>query len=112
VEPHRHSPWHPSSRPSGATSRPNAGAFIHGQSPWPSAAGVNHSLLDASLKNILTYSPIMRFILTDEMDRKFQVERAGFLDDDWVLLDDSNDLQKLAKKYCRHLGKDSFYDLI
>jgi hypothetical protein len=41
VEPHGHSPWHPSSRPSGATSRPNAGAFIHGQSPWPSAAGVN-----------------------------------------------------------------------
>jgi hypothetical protein len=40
------------------------------------------------------------------------VERAGFLDDDWVLLDDSNDLQKLAKKYCPHLGKDSFYDLI
>ena len=41
VEPHGHSPWHPTSRPSGATSRPNAGAFIHGQSPWPSAAGVN-----------------------------------------------------------------------
>jgi len=40
VEPHGHSPWHPTSRPSGATSRPNAGALIHGQSPWPSAAGV------------------------------------------------------------------------
>ena len=40
VEPHGHSPWHSSSRPSGATSRPNAGAFIHGQSLWPSAAGV------------------------------------------------------------------------
>jgi len=40
VEPHGHSPWHPTSLPSGATSRPNAGAFIHGQSPWPSAAGV------------------------------------------------------------------------
>ena len=73
---------------------------------------VNHSLLDKSLKNMLTYSPVMRFILTDEKERNFRVERAGFLDDDWVLLDDSNDLQKLAKKYCRHLGKDSFYDLI
>ena len=40
VEPHGHSPLHPSLRPSGATSRPNAGAFIHGHSPWPSAAGV------------------------------------------------------------------------
>jgi hypothetical protein len=73
---------------------------------------VNDSSLDESLNNILTYSPMMRFILTDEKERKFRVERAGFLDDDWVLLDDSNDLQKLAKKYCPHLGKDSFYDLI
>ena len=73
---------------------------------------VNHSLLDKSLKNILTYSPIIRFILTDQKGRKFRVERAGFLDDNWVLLDDSNDLQKLAQKYCRHLGKDSFHDLI
>ena len=73
---------------------------------------VNHSLLDAPLRNILTYSPVMRFILFTQKERIFRVERAGFLDDDWVLLDDSNDLQKLAKKYCRHLGKDSFYDLI
>jgi len=40
VEPHGQSPWHPTSRPSGATSRPNVGAFIHGHSPWLSAAGV------------------------------------------------------------------------
>jgi hypothetical protein len=73
---------------------------------------VNHSLLNESLKNILTYSPTMRFILTDEKEREFRVERAGFVDDDWVLLDGPNDLQKLARKYCRHLGKDLFYDLI
>jgi hypothetical protein len=75
---------------------------------------VNHSLLDESLKNILTYSPIMRFVLTDEKQREFRVERAGFADADneWLLLEGGNDLQKLAKKYCRHLGKDSFYDLI
>jgi hypothetical protein len=82
------------------------------RSCFDSLVFVNHSLLDKSLKNILTYSPIMRFILSDQKGRRFRVERAGFLDDDWVLLDDSNDLQKLAKKYCRHLGKDSFYDLI
>lgn len=75
---------------------------------------VNHSLLDESLKNILNYSPIMRFILTDEKKREFRVERAGFAgpDDEWLLLEDGNNLQKLAKKYCRHLGKDSFYDLL
>jgi len=75
---------------------------------------VNHSLLDKSLKNILTYSPIMRFILDDEKQREFRVERAGFADpdDEWLLLEGGNDLQKLAKRYCRHLGKDFFYDLI
>ena len=30
----------PTLRPGGATSRPKAGAFIHGQRPWLSAAGV------------------------------------------------------------------------
>jgi hypothetical protein len=82
------------------------------RSCFDSFALVNHSLLDESLKNILTYSPIMRFILADEKKREFLLERAGFLDDNWVLLDDSKDLRKLAQKYCRHLGKDSFYDLI
>ena len=50
VELHGHGPRHPSSRPSGATSpdkprdRPShAGAFIHWQSPWLSAAGVKLS---------------------------------------------------------------------
>ncbi|MBN2245960.1 MAG: hypothetical protein JW755_08950 [Candidatus Aminicenantes bacterium] len=79
---------------------------------FDSFALVNHSLLDESLKNILTYSPAMRFVLTDQKRRRFEVERVDFLNDGWVLLDDSNDLQKLAKKYCRHLGKDSFYNLI
>ena len=75
---------------------------------------VNRSVLDESLKNILSYSPIMRFILTDEKKREFRVERAGFADpaDEWYFLDGGNGLQKLAKKYCQHLGKDSFYDLI
>jgi hypothetical protein len=77
-----------------------------------SLISVNHSLLDKSLKNILTYSPVMRFILTDEKEREFQVERAEFLDDDWFLLDGSKNLQKLAQKYCWHLGKDSLYDLL
>jgi len=84
------------------------------RSCFDSLVFVNHSLLDKSLKNILTYSPMMRFILTDEKERKFRVERTGFLDpkDDWSLLEGPNDLQKLAKKYCRHLSKNSFYDLI
>ena len=40
VEPHGQSPLHPTSSPSGATSRPNVGEFIHGHRPWPCSAGV------------------------------------------------------------------------
>ena len=72
----------------------------------------NHSQLDKSLESILTYSPVMRFILTDEKERIFRVERAEFFDDDWYFLDGSQDLQKLAQKYCRHLGRESFYELL
>jgi len=82
------------------------------KSCFDSFALVNPSLWDESLKNILTYSPIMRFTLTDEKQREFRVERIGFVDDEWSLLDGGNDLQKLARRYCRHLGKDSFYDLL
>jgi len=79
-----------------------------------SLSPINRSLLDESLKNILTYSPMMRFILIAEEGRKFRVERAHFADaqDGWIPLDGSNDLPKLVRKYCRHLGKDSFYNLI
>jgi hypothetical protein len=75
---------------------------------------INRSLLNESLKNILTFSPVTRFILTDKKGRTFRVERACFMDteDDWLLLDGPDDLPKLVRKYCRHLGKDSFYDLI
>jgi hypothetical protein len=79
---------------------------------FDSSISENQSLLDSFLKKILTYSPVMRFILTDEKERNFHVERAEFVNDDWYFLDGSKNLQKLAKKYCRHLGRDSLYDLL
>ncbi|NUM34039.1 MAG: hypothetical protein HUU50_05825 [Candidatus Brocadiae bacterium] len=60
-----------------------------------------------------TYSPIMRFVLVDEETREFRVERWCFRGsiDDWICLAVSQDLSRLVKQYCQHLGKDSFYDL-
>jgi len=59
------------------------------------------------------YAPIMRFILDDEENKVFKVERYCFRGsiDDWLFLDASNDLESLAKKYIKHLGSESFYDL-
>lgn len=59
------------------------------------------------------YQALMRFILIDKKTRKFEAQRYCFRGsiDDWIELDRSTDLKKLAKKCCCHLGKDSFYDL-
>jgi hypothetical protein len=40
MEPHGQSPWPPTSRPCGATSRSHDCTFLHGQRPWSPAAGM------------------------------------------------------------------------
>lgn len=61
-----------------------------------------------------TYSPMMQFVLVDKESREFEVERWCFRGsiDDWILLDSSTNLQALVKKYARHLGRESFYELM
>ncbi len=61
----------------------------------------------------LNYSPMMQFVLVDKQTREFEVERWCFRGsvDDWIGLDSSTDLNALVKKYGRHLGKESFYEL-
>lgn len=65
------------------------------------------------LKKAQTYSPALRFTLQDEEIRSFAVERAwsAGMKEEWLWLEGPASLRELAKKYCRHLGKDSFYDL-
>jgi hypothetical protein len=59
------------------------------------------------------YQQIMRFVIDDIENRVFRVERYCFLGsvDDWIYLDNSDKLESLAKKYIKHLGSESFYDL-
>lgn len=75
---------------------------------------LDSSKVHQALSEVLSYSPMMRFILIDEESRKFGVERYCFRGsmDDWIDLDESTDLARLVKKYGKHLGRDSFYDLI
>ena len=72
------------------------------------------SRLNQLLEMSLTYSPMMRFVLIDEKCRRFSVERWCFLGsiDDWLFLESDDSLKRLVEKYCPHLGKESFYDLI
>ena len=56
----------------------------------------------------------MHFILSDNAHRRFRVERYSFLGsiDDWMDLGDSGRLEILVKKYVKHLGKDSLFELV
>ena len=70
------------------------------------------SLVEVLLKQV-TYSPMMRLTLEDVQDRTFLLERWCFRGsiDDWISLDQSNDLQDLAQQYFCHLGKETFFEL-
>lgn len=61
-----------------------------------------------------TFSPMMQIVLEEVEPREFAVERWCFLGavDDWIRLDRSTNLEELVKKYCSHLGQDSFFDLM
>lgn len=65
------------------------------------------------LEKAQTYSPVLRFMLQDEETRSFAAERAWSrgVEEEWLWLEGPAGLQELAKKYCRRLGKDPFYNL-
>jgi hypothetical protein len=60
-----------------------------------------------------TYQALLRFILIDPAKRHFVPERYCFRGsvDDWIGLGLPASLPALLKKYVKHLGKDSFYEL-
>jgi hypothetical protein len=62
------------------------------------------------------FTPIFRFTLIDPQARLFIAERFCFKGsiDDWIRLlgGGPDSLRTLVKKYVRHLGEDSFYELM
>ena len=58
----------------------------------------------------LTYSPRLRFVLTDHERRLFICERSYFLGsvDDFGALTGPEPLEKLVQTYAPHLGNNSF----
>jgi hypothetical protein len=63
------------------------------------------------IRKTMSYSQVMRFVLVDRESRTFEVERWWFTEDEWMYLDGPDDLGKLVRKYCRHLGRESLYEL-
>lgn len=66
------------------------------------------------LKRSVHYMPTMRFVLQDEKTREFQTERwchFGSIND-WIPVESPGPLPKLARRCCRHLARDSFFELV
>ena len=57
---------------------------------------------------------MLRFTLIDEERRLFGVERYCFRGsiDDWIWVASPNKLETQAAVFCKHLDKESFYDLM
>jgi hypothetical protein len=77
-----------------------------------------HYLIDVKGKDIVVHEgqmPVMRFTLVDEKTRTFTAARwcfKGSIDDWWPLMGARGELTTLVAKYCRHLGLESFFELM
>jgi hypothetical protein len=75
--------------------------------------GSRNAKVEAALDRVMTFSPMLQFVLTDKANRLFRTERYCFLGsiDDWITIGDKDELPQLVKSYVKHLGEESFYDL-
>jgi len=71
------------------------------------------SAIEDIINIAVDYGPIMRFTIENKTKRTFIAERYCFLGsvDDWIYIGEPDSLKNLAKKYIKHLGQDSFFDL-
>jgi hypothetical protein len=75
--------------------------------------GSRETKVKAVMERVMTYSPMLQFVLTDKANRLFEMQRYCFLGsiDDWITISDEDELPRLVKAYVKHLGEESFYDL-
>jgi hypothetical protein len=78
-----------------------------------SLAGGRQPRVDDALRRVLSYSPMLQFVLIDKVKRLFETQRYCFLGsiDDWIMIGGIDELPRQVKKYTKHLGEESFYDL-
>ncbi len=76
-------------------------------------AGVTPDKVQGKIESVLTYSPILRFVLVDKAARQFQAYRINFFSDfdDWVPIGTPGTLPVLVREYAPHLEDDSYFEL-
>jgi hypothetical protein len=69
--------------------------------------------LQEQLDKMARFSPVLRFILIDQEERKFTAERWSYIGDidDWIDVGESGKLEKLARRLIPKLGTDDFFEL-
>jgi hypothetical protein len=114
---------------------PNAQVFLRKKTPQVISPGevrivqaglarfamYQNCLVDVKREHIIVHEvegdychPILRFTLRDEITRQFSADRWCFRGsiDDWFCLSGRGALSRLVETYCRHLGKESFFELM
>ncbi|NLB65216.1 MAG: hypothetical protein GX803_01940 [Lentisphaerae bacterium] len=83
------------------------------ESSWMPFEFGGRSIWDNYQRAHAHYMPAMRFILEDPEKRIFSPERLSFRgpEDKWISIGPPDTLEALAKKYLRHLGQDSIFEL-
>jgi hypothetical protein len=73
---------------------------------------LDQTQIAALVAQAVHYSPMMQFILDDAQRRLFTAQRYCFIGsiDDWIDIG-HGPLATLVKKYVKHLGKESYFDL-
>ena len=76
------------------------------------------AIVDVKKKDLIVFErehPCLKFTLCDEERRLFEASRwcyRGGIDDWFELFSSQKPLPELAKKYCRHIGEESFFELM
>lgn len=80
---------------------------------FQSFLGIQKERVGAALERVLSYSPMLQFVLVDGEKRLFETRRYCFLGsiDDWITISGAEPLAKLVPAYVQHLGEDSYYEL-
>jgi hypothetical protein len=80
---------------------------------FPADSTAIRNTLRQTIEQFMTYTPVLRFQLSDPETRRFLTQRYCFLGsiDDWIFIGGSDSLEQLVQEYIPHLGKDSFYEL-
>jgi len=70
--------------------------------------------LEAKMGIVLTFTPVLRFTLHDREARMFIAERFCFRGsiDGWMTLSGPEPLHTLLMRFVKHIGRDTFYELI